>query len=366
MKSYLTLALLLATAPTILPAQSFWDSQLRIGPQFYSYDIKAPINEKISQVAFPMFVVVPVLPALSIDIGTAFATANHERLAVDSTGAPVTIKSSLSGLTDTQLRANYTFGQDLVVVTAGLNLPSGSATLKPEEFAAATRIGSDFLTFPVSGFGSGFGVTGGVAFARPAGMWNLGVGASVSRAGEYEPFEDASGTATKFQPGPEYRARFGADHPLGTGRISVGFTFSKIGDDRANAAVYNTGDRYIGQVAVSNTTAKGVDYSVVLWNLYRTSGTLIDQSPSPSGNITNAMLVFGVRGPADVMVEPSIESRLWTQQGSKTSVLGTFGIRLFANRGNWAVVPGFGFTIGTLEAATMTGFRSTLAVRIGG
>jgi hypothetical protein len=130
--------------------------------------------------------------------------------------------------------------------------------------------------------------------------------------------------------------------------------------------VYNTGDRYIGQVAVSNTTAKGVDYSVVLWNLYRTSGTLIDQSSSPSGNITNAMLVFGVRGPADVMVEPSIESRLWTQQGSKTSVLGTFGIRLSANRGNWAVVPGFGFTIGTLEAATMTGFRSTLAVRIGG
>jgi hypothetical protein len=146
----------------------------------------------------------------------------------------------------------------------------------------------------------------------------------------------------------------------------VGLTYSKFGDDRANAAVYNTGDRYIAQVAVSNSLSNGTDYSVVLWNLYRTSGTLIDQSSSPSGNITNAMVIFGVQGPANVSVEPSIETRLWTQQGSKTSFLSTFGIRFMANRGTWAIVPAFGFTMGSLEAATMTGFRGTLAVRVGG
>ena len=365
MRRVVPLALLLCGAN--LSAQTLpWDAQVRLGPQFFSYDIKAPINEKVSQVAFPLFVVVPVLPNLTVDVGTAFAMANHKRLTVDSAGNPTTVESNLSGPTDTQLRANYTLGQDLMVLTAGVNLPTGSATLQPAEFDAATRIGSDFLTFPVSGFGSGFGVTGGLAVARPLGMWNVGFGASMRHAGEYEPFSDGAGTTTKFQPGPEYRARLGVDHPFGTGRISVGFTYSKFGDDRANAAVYNTGDRYIGQVAVSNTMENGVDYSFVVWNLFRTSGTLIDQSASPSGNITNAMLLFGVRAPADVMVEPSVETRVWTQQGSQTSYLGTFGLRLVVNRGSWAAVPGFGFSVGTLEAATVTGFRSTLAVRIGG
>ena len=76
------------------------------------------------------------------------------------------LKSELSGLTDTQVRANYTFGQDLVVLTAGVNLPTGSSTVAAEELEAASLIGSDFLTFPISGFGSGLGFTGGVAFAR--------------------------------------------------------------------------------------------------------------------------------------------------------------------------------------------------------
>ena len=360
-----TLSAALLLSASTLPAQSVWDSQVRFGPQFFSYDIKSPINEKVSQVAFPVFVSVPVLPQLTVDVGTAFASANHERLAVDSMGAPVTIRSSLSGLTDTQLRANYTIGTDFVVITAGLNLPTGSSTLKPEEFEAATRIGSDFLTFPVSGFGSGFSMTGGVAVARPVGSWNLGMGASMRRAGEYEPFEDATGATTTFKPGVEVRTRIGADHPFGTGRVSFGLSYSKFGDDRANAAVYNTGDRYVGQVAVSNSLRNGVNYSVVLWNLYRTNGTLIDQSASPSGNITNAMVIFGVRGPSNITVEPSVETRLWTQQGSQTSFLSTLGMRLFVDRGSWAVVPGFGFSIGTLESATLTGMRATLAARIG-
>ena len=80
MRRSLPLALLFAAASAApLHAQSFWNSQVRTGPQFYSYDIKAPFNEKISQVAFPVFFVVPVLPQLTVDIGTAFATVNHQR-----------------------------------------------------------------------------------------------------------------------------------------------------------------------------------------------------------------------------------------------------------------------------------------------
>jgi hypothetical protein len=365
MRRFIPLALLFTASA--LPAQSFWDSSVRTGPQFHSYTLKAPLNEKISQLAIPFFVAVPVMSSLSIDVGTSFAIVNHESTQLDGSGNPTTTKSELSGLTDTQVRANYSFGQDFVVVTAGLNLPTGSATVAPSELTAATRIGSDFLTFPVSGFGSGFGMTGGVAVARPMGAWNVGFGASVRQSTEYEPFLDGTGTPLKFTPGPEYRARLGLDHPYGTGRLSFGLTFSKFGDDKANAITYNTGDRYIAQFAMNNSFGESeVDYSFVLWNLYRTSGTQIDQNASPRGNITNASMSFGVRAPGDIGVEPSIETRLWTEQGTKSSALGTLGIRFYVDRGRWSIVPGAGFSIGTMQSSTLSGFKATLGMRFGG
>lgn len=341
-----------------LRAQSFWDSSVRLAPQFSAYDIKAPFNEKISQLSVPFFVLVPVTSVFSVDVGTAFATVSYENA---TTGT----KSDMSGLTDTQLRANYTIGQDLVVLTAGVNLPTGSATIESSELAAATRIGSDFLTFPVSGFGSGLGFTGGVAVAQPLGSWNVGFGASLRQSTEYDAFRDAGGTAQKYQPGPEYRARVGMDHPFGTGRVSLGVTFSKFGDDKQNAVTFNSGDRYIAQLAVTHALTESIDYSVVAWNLYRTSGMLIDSTQSPSGNITNGMVALGIRGFGSVVVEPSIETRLWTQQGSQTSYLGTLGMRFFVNRAGWAVIPGFGFSIGSMEAASLTGYRATLGIRFG-
>jgi hypothetical protein len=365
MRRFLPLALLLSASA--LPAQSFRDASVRTGPQFHSYTLKAPLNEKISEMAIPMFVIIPVTSRLSVDVGTSFAMVSHERTTIGSGGAVTTTTSELSGLTDTQLRAHYAIGQDFIVVTGGVNIPTGSATVEPSELDAATRIGSDFLTFPVSGFGSGLGFTGGLAVARPMGAWNFGFGASLRASSEYEPFTDATGTPLKFTPGPEYRARMGADHALGTGRVSLGLTFSKFGDDKANAATYNTGNRYIGQLSVNNSIGSTeVDYSLVVWNLYRASGTQIDGNASPAGNITNALLSFGVRAPGDIGIEPSIETRLWTEDGSKSSFLGTLGLRAYVDRGRWAVVPGFGFSVGSMTSATLSGFKATLGVRVGG
>jgi hypothetical protein len=45
--------------------------------------------------------------------------------------------------------------------------------------------------------------------------------------------------------------------------------------------------------------------------------------------------------------------------------MGTFGTRVAVNRGGWAVVPGFAFSMGAMEAATLTGLRGTLGIRLG-
>ena len=361
---FVPLALLLGAAS--VQAQGFWESSLRVAPQFHSYTLKSPLNEKISSLSVPVFYVLPILPALTVDVGTAFAMAKVETQNIGLSGTTTTSTSEISGLTDTQIRANYAFGQDFIVLTAGANLPTGSATVDADQINAATRIGSDFLMFPISGFGSGLGFTGGVAMAKPVGSWNVGFGTSVRYSSEFEPFRDATGTATKFTPGPEYRARLGADMPYGTGRMSFGVTYSSFGDDQSDFGTFSSGDRIIGQFALNNSMKENVDYTFVLWNLYRTAGTLINGSESPVGNITNAMLSFGVRAPGNTSLEPSIETRLWTQEAAKTSFMSTFGLRLTIPRGRIMVVPGVGFSMGTMEGATLTGFRGTLGMRIGG
>src|SRR2546423_6612716 len=122
MRRLLVPALLLSAGA--LPAQGIWDSSARFAPSFYSYEIKAPFNEKVSEFALPFFFVVPVTSALSMDIGTAFASASLEQTSIDSVGNQKKSTSQMSGLTDTQLRANYTFGPDFFVLTAGADIPT--------------------------------------------------------------------------------------------------------------------------------------------------------------------------------------------------------------------------------------------------
>src|SRR5919198_903909 len=109
------------TAP--LAAQSVFDTNVRAAPQFLTYQIKAPVNETISEFATPIFIVIPVTSTLTFDVGAAYAWAR-----VQPNGAGTEQTSTISGLTDTQIRANLSFGSDFVVLTAGLNIPTGRET----------------------------------------------------------------------------------------------------------------------------------------------------------------------------------------------------------------------------------------------
>jgi hypothetical protein len=173
-------------------AQSVFESELRLAPQYLQYRFAAPANSTISQLAVPLFVSLPLSERLTVDVGTSYA---RSRLS-SSDGAV----SEVNGLTDTQVRGNLTFGSDFIVLTAGLNLPTGRSSVSLDQFAAAGLIGNDFLAFPISNMGTGFAVTGGVAVARPVGGWNLGIGGAVRRSAAYQPY-DIPGQTLRFQPG---------------------------------------------------------------------------------------------------------------------------------------------------------------------
>lgn len=353
-------------------AQSVFDSELRLAPQFLQYRVKDPAGETISQVAIPLFVSVPVSERLTFDVGTSYASSR----VVTSSGT-----SEISGLTDTQVRGNLTLGSDFVVLTAGLNLPTGSSSVTMEQFAAAGLIGNDFLAFPISNMGTGFAVTGGVAVARPIGDWNLGIGGAVRRSAAYEPF-DIPGQTLRFQPGNEYRARLGVDRTLGSGRIALGLTYSAFGKDDVGGSVYNTGDRVIAQ-GVYSASPSGHELTVAAYNVFRAPGSYASGEPTGRENIANLFTSLGLDA-FGTLVEPSIELRHWLQNvpattttpaRSQSSVLGTLGVRTRVRVGGVRVFPSVGYTGGSLAAsdaagvpahAGLTGFRAQVAMRVGG
>jgi hypothetical protein len=356
----------LALSAASLQGQSIFDVGVRLGPQFVQYKLGTPSNTTITELSIPLFVSIPVRDALTIDVGSAFLRARVEQT---SSGPKKT--SEISGPTDTQIRANYSIGTDFVVVTAGVNVPTGSATVTAQEQLAAGLIGSDFLGFPISNMGTGFGGTAGIAVARPLGEWSLGFGASMRHSASYEPFEATGAATLHYQPGDEYRGRIGLDHPFGTGRFTVGLTYSKFGNDDLAGSVYNTGDRYLTQAALSNTVGRG-DLVLSMWNLFRTSGTLADSSYLGRENVSNVVVGYGMQF-GETRVEPTAELRSWMQSGTPTSLIANVGVRLNFLLGGLAVSPSAGYSIGRIASegttggsttASVSGLRAMLAVRV--
>ena len=345
------------------------DMGARISPQFVQYSLGAPSNNTISEMAIPLFAFMPVTRNLTFDIGTAFASAR-----LTNTSAGQSAESKISGMTDTQLRATVNLGSDAVLLTAGVNVPTGRSTATTNEQGAAGLIGNDFLVFPISSMGSGFGGTGGIALAKPLGEWNLGAGFSVRHSMPFDPYQDATtGAKLRYTPGNELRGRLGLDHPYGTGRASVGVTYSKFDDDKIATSIYNTGDRLLAQGYVTSAMGSG-DYVLSAWNLYRASGTQADGSASGTENITDVSASYGLPV-GGARLEPGIDVRTWMQRNAALSLQSTVSVRYDQPVGAVTISPGAGFTIGKLAGrntslagstgttSSLTGFRAQLTIR---
>jgi hypothetical protein len=367
-------AALAALWPALCGAQSVFDSEARLAPQLMQYRFMAPANETVWQLALPVFVTIPVNERVTFDVGTSFA-----RTRVTSDGAT----SEISGLTDTQLRGNLTLGGDFMVLTAGLNLPTGKSSVTLDQFRAAGLIGNDFLAFPISTMGTGLAFTGGIAVARPFGDWNLGAGGAVRRSAGYEPFS-IPGQTLRFQPGNEYRARVGVDRAVRAGRVALGLTYSAFGKDDAGGSVYNTGNRLIAQGMYADAFS-GHEMTVAAYNVFRGRGSYASGAPAGTENIADVFGSVALRA-LGAPIEPSVELRHWLQHilgassgttttpdRTQTSMLATLGLRTHVEAAHLRLVPSAGYTFGRLAmmdaAGTptnggLTGFRAQLAVRV--
>lgn len=352
-------SLLFAAAPCVALAQGLSDAALAAIPQYVSIKIGTGASAKtVTQLSVPMVFVLPLTSRFNIDVATAYANSE-----VSSNGST---SSSINGLTDTQVRANLTLGNDAVVFTVGANIPTGQYTIPEGQAEAAGQIGNDFLLFPTSSYGSGLSGTGGVAFARSLGNWNLGVAASFRKSTEFDAFNISDRTFT-FTPADETRARVGVDRMIGNGRLTMGVSYSAFGKDVADSTSYATGDRYIGQASLYLPLGT-TDLYISGWNLYRARGQQLGGVSNPE-SVASGSVALGFHV-GDLLIEPSIEGRSWQVDGVKAGLLGNGGLRLRFGAGAFTIMPSATYQMGKLYSTIdgsgidVTGWRTSLMIRL--
>lgn len=326
-------------------------------PTVNGYRIGTGAAERtITQTTMPIVLLLPISERFGMDVSTAFATSG-----VSVAGLTT---SRISGLTDTQVRGNLSLRENLLV-TFGLNLPTGQYLIGAGQQEAAGQIGNDFLNYAVSSMGNGLSMTGGVAYARPIGAWNLGLGSSVRRSAAFAAFavEEAE---YRFTPADELRLRLGVDRPLGEGQVALGLDFSSFGDDIADTTAVSTGDRLTASASLSFPVG-GVNAFVSAWNLIRLEGEQVG-GIAPPENVLNLSSGVSLEW-AGILLQPTVETRLWSVDGTRAGNLFNLGLRARVGIGSLGVYPSVGISSGTLfdltdgSETSLSGFRGSVTVR---
>jgi hypothetical protein len=137
----------------------------------------------------------------SVAITTEFASAKGKNL------------SALSGLGDAQVSFNYQPGLNSLVLSLGLNLPSGKKEMPVLEFNTMSALSQNLFRFQVPVFGQGFGLSPGLTYALPVNeKVVLGLGIAYQLKTAYKPVEKME---KSYKPGDEVLVTGGVDVQLG-------------------------------------------------------------------------------------------------------------------------------------------------------
>ncbi len=302
--------------------------------QRYGFD-KGYAVQSGSQWSLPLVLVAPLGSHASVDLTTHYA----------HTEVTDTAKLTHTGLTDTQVRLLYTIGAQRAVASISVNLPTGTNSFPRDSFHVASAVSSPYLSFPVNNLGSGFGVTTGLAYATPAGGWNIGLAGSLRAQANYRPFTDDS---VNYKPGLEGRLRLGADRLLGErGRLLMGLTYSTFSTDEftgvsssgAGLGPFNPGSRFITEFGYAYSWGR-TSLTLGAWDYYRLAGSTGAISlPGTKENVFNTEIRLARQFSPRFALEPVVAFRQWSPDSVRGGRLYTFGANTrFGLSDNWSGV----------------------------
>jgi hypothetical protein len=285
------------------------DPTAGVGATRESYSFRSPDKvdvENVSLFTVPFSVRALLADRLDLSVTGAYASATLRRRGGQET--------SISGLTDTEIRLTYSLKNDRVRLAAVALAPTGKSQLTAGEMDVAGVVAADLLPFAISNWGSGGGVGVNAAVAIPMNDGtSFGVSAGYVVAREYEPLSAAS---FAYRPGNQLQVRAAADRTLGSAaKASVQLTYLHFGQDQSRGSnLYQAGDRLqgVGSLAfAAGASSTGIVYAGYI---RRQQGRYTDVVlVTPSQDLLYAGI--GFRHPVSgVVLVPSLDVRVLGNQ----------------------------------------------------
>jgi hypothetical protein len=351
--------------------------------QVVYYNWKADIDgieETVSQFAMPLSGFFPLRDNLDL----TFYAVNSSNTYDD----PLT-EYKLSGLSDLRLQANHSFADDRLLVSLGLNLPTGKKELDGEQQEVLLALAQNYYEFPVRKFGEGLGLSllvGGAVEVRDG--LRAGGGITYQYAGKYTPYADfilldtvamdtTAASYEDYDPGDMFSINGGFDLERGPMVWSVDMIFTQyVPDKLADSKIFRQSRQFDWRLR-GLFTGSGVDYSGMIRYVWRGQNRLYnelgewDATRKLYGNefqlAGEARYAFGT----DWFAAPSLDLRLISgAQVSELQEIGSasvFGVGAGVGRNlgeNFSGQLGFKYYTGSADGGgiDLSGYRLTFGV----
>ncbi|MDF2773077.1 MAG: hypothetical protein K0S86_2572 [Geminicoccaceae bacterium] len=256
--------------------------------------------EGASQLTLPISLSVPLGERWSVDLSGAYASGTVSLASADT--ALGVSRYRVSGLTDLRLRATGRVVGDNVIVTLGVNLPTGKTSLDAEEFSAMRVLAAPAFGFQTPTLGLGAGGTAGVVVARQVAGWAWALGGSYELRNAYDPVTFVG----EMNPSDAVHLSVGGDGLVGRHGMTVGVSADLFTKDRlapleppgGGASGAAAAETQLGPIVTADwqlrvATSRFRELTLYAVDRYRTKykrgGAAVDGS---SGNYLDA----GVRG----------------------------------------------------------------------
>jgi len=244
-------ALALAAAPVASPAQErlvgsrsvglgasfeeirFGDGGLR---QYNFAGVDSARVRGVRQFSSPISTAVSIGSSWRVDVTALYASATVTYRHAGQGGA--LRSSTLRGVSDARVRATGTLIPDLLVLTAGVNVPTGRTSLSNSEFGVLRILASPSLGLGSTPVGAGASGTMGLVVARRLGPWAVAMGGSYEHRGQYQPVAAlvAGAPSADFQPGGVMRASVTGDRLVGQHQLTVALATDVFASDELRTA----------------------------------------------------------------------------------------------------------------------------------
>jgi len=153
--------------------------------------------------------------------------------------------SGLNGFSDAQISFNQNLSKYNLILTAGINIPSGITKLSAKQFETVRFISQDLFAMRTPNFGQGMNVILGASWVHQlSDNYVAGLGLSYQIKSEYQPL---SGFAEKYKPSNEISITGGIDIRLSdTQTLTADVMSIFYGNDQVNGIdVFSSGSRTV-------------------------------------------------------------------------------------------------------------------------